>query len=116
MYFDCVVAPIQQPYSPIFKRVLSMLEDDLIKSMSTAEKFSPAVLTNATYFYCKFQYGSNAYWEKLYEQIQKQKESLSINELARVNLALMMNKREVSSELSLDILGAIMKKIDQSSA
>ena len=61
---------------------------------------SPTVLTNSTYFFCKFQAGTDNLWASFENQIQKQASNMSIEQLARVALALVMNHRPIPAGLT----------------
>jgi hypothetical protein len=52
-------------------------------------------LTNAAYYYCKFQSGSNDFWTIIENQIIKSRETLSIEQLSKILLSFTMNSRKI---------------------
>jgi hypothetical protein len=70
-FFDSVIVGPARMNSPQFSLTLDMLEEDINKTLMAAHNLPPATLTNAVYFYCKFQKGSPQFWEGLEIQILK---------------------------------------------
>lgn len=52
-------------------------------------------LTNAAYYFCKFQAGSSEFWTGIESHILKSKDSLSIEQLSKILLSLTMNNRPI---------------------
>lgn len=78
------------------------LRDRFISTLTEMEKMfknnihslSMETLTNAAYYYCKFQAGSNDFWDAIENQIIKSRDSLTIEQLSKIILAFTMNKRQ----------------------
>ncbi|TNV82727.1 hypothetical protein FGO68_gene13221 [Halteria grandinella] len=73
-------------------------------------------LTNAAYYYCKFQQGSNEFWNAIEDQIIKSREALSIEQLSKILLSFTMNKRQIKDQFWKDFLSSILGKIDKASS
>lgn len=73
-------------------------------------------LTNAAYYFCKFQAGSPDFWAAIESHIQKSKDSLTIEQLSKILLSLTMNNRQIKDDFWKDLLAAILNKIDKASA
>lgn len=66
------------------------------KSLKTnIAQLTMETLTNAAYYFCKFQAGSVDFWNLIEGQIIKSKETLSIEQLSKILLSFTMNKRAV---------------------
>ncbi len=55
-------------------------------------------LTNAAYYFCKFQVGSDDFWNIMEGQIIKSRETLSIEQLSKILLSFTMNKRKIADD------------------
>ena len=53
-----------------FRKSLVRLEKSLIIQMTGT--ISPDTLTDSTYFFCKFKFGSDHFWQSIEKQIEKQ--------------------------------------------
>ncbi|CDW74678.1 UNKNOWN [Stylonychia lemnae] len=105
--------PIQEMEDPLiqqFELTLAQLEKLIKSNLSILNMES---LTNASYYFCKFQYGDKDFWEMLEQQIIKSKDSLTISQLAKILLSLAMNNKRVQDQVWKDILDSILSKIDK---
>jgi len=61
----------------------------------------------AIYYFCKFKKGSPEFWKVLENALSKNRESMSVQQLTRSMLALVMNPRPISESMAEGILGQI---------
>jgi hypothetical protein len=72
------------------------LQENFLQTLADMEKLlrtnssnlSMETLTNAAYYYCKFQTGSDEFWNIIEGQIIKSKDTLSIEQLSKILLSL----------------------------
>lgn len=60
---------------------------------------------NAFYYLVKFQHGQPEFWESMEAALNKNKEGLTVQQLTRCFLALVMNTRPIEKKLADGILG-----------
>lgn len=96
-----------------FLDVLHQMES-LLKSNSVT--LGMETLTNAAYYFCKFQVGSPDFWNIIENQIIKSKETLSIEQLSKILLSFTMNNRKIQDQFWKDLLDSILNKIDKASS
>ena len=71
------------------------------------------MLTEIVYLFCKFQFGSDALWTALESTVQRKLSNLSIEELSKIALALVMNHRPMSEEITKALFSQILIKMDK---
>lgn len=69
--------------------------------------------SNAFYYICKFQHGQPEFWQSMEQALNKNKESLTIEQLTRCLLALVMNPRPIEKKMADGIINGILNKFDK---
>ena len=78
----------------MFFEELDRLEQHI---MLNFKQTSPSTVVEAAYYFCKFQRGSEKFWTKVEQTDLTQ---LEITPLSRLALAMVMNNRPISAEVS----------------
>ena len=68
---------------------------------------------NAFYYFCKFQSGQPEFWVSMEQSLNKNKESLTVEQLTRCLLALVMNPRPIEQKLADGVINGILNKFDK---
>ncbi len=82
---------------------------------SNCSSLGMETLTNSAYYFCKFQVGTDEFWNIMETQIIKSKDTLSIEQLSKILLSFTMNKRKISDDFWKQFLASILNKIDKAS-
>ena len=93
---------------------LERLERTLVVQMTGS--VPPGILTNATYFFCKFQAGSDNLWTLIEGQIKRQATNMNADQISRVTLALVMNHRPIPDGLTSVLFKQILSKLNEASS
>lgn len=99
------------------------LQEQFLQTLADMEKLlrtnssnlSMETLTNAAYYYCKFQTGSDEFWNIKEGQIIKSKDILSIEQLSKILLSFTMNRRQIKDDFWKEFLNSTLNKIDKAS-
>jgi hypothetical protein len=116
--FDPVILltnDIYDSYSKLTHQNNGELRGVLLDLLDTIEKYlklnintlSMRTLSNAAYYYCKFQRGTGDFWKLLEVNLLKSKDSMTISQLSKSLLAIVMNNRPIDLKLSEELISSI---------
>jgi hypothetical protein len=72
--------------------------------------------SNVIYYFCKFQQGQPEFWSLLEKKLLVRKESMTVQQLSRCLLALIMNPRPIGLQLGDGVLSEILNKLQLADA
>jgi hypothetical protein len=93
-----------------FRQELERAEKHIILNF---RQTSSQTLVDAAYYFCKFQFGSEQFWNKIG---QLDFGALSISQLSRLSLALVMNNQPMQLEMTATLFKEILRKMDPKEA
>jgi hypothetical protein len=80
-----------------FRENLDFLEKQI---KTNIHQLGMETFANSFYYFCKFQHGQPEFWELMEATLMKNRESLTIEHLTRILLALVMNPRPISEKMA----------------
>jgi hypothetical protein len=98
--------------NPTFHDTLSKIEQHLLTSITT-QQYTLSTLTDSAYLFCKFQSGSKQLWQAIESAIARNVDNFTMEQLARLVLALTMNDRPFDPKLLSTMFFAVLDKIDK---